>query len=161
MSASKRYQNISTMTTSVVKKSANGEFKSATMKPGQIIHVDEQDIEMTKDSYNPRENNPFDRGFVALIPEGKTTHPKAPKLNRNPSPKQAQEAVKAGVDEAKAVISKIQDYRGLTIMRRALDAERKALSDSQFSEINRLIDRQVDKVERVQKENSERLNTVV
>lgn len=152
----KRYQNISTVTTAVMKKSANGEFRNMTVKAGQIVHVSDEDIQMTKDSYNPRENNPFDCGFIAAIPEGKPSHPKAPKLGKNPTQKKAQEAVKLGAAAVKKMLENIADHRGLVIMRRALENERNALTDSQRSEIDRMIDRQMDKVERIQESNKEK-----
>jgi len=152
----KRYQNISTVTTAVMKKSANGEFRNSTVKAGQIVHVTEDDIEMTKDSYNPRENNPFDTGFIAEIPAGKSSHPKAPKLTKNPTQKKAQEAVKLGTDAVKKMLDGIYDHRGLVIIRRAVEAERQAITDSQRSQIDRMIDRQMDKVERIQEDNKEK-----
>jgi hypothetical protein len=155
----KRYQNISTVTTSVVKKSAGGDFKTLTVKPGQVIHVNDDDIEMTKDSYNPRTANPFDRGFIASIPDGKTEHPNAPKLTKNPTLKQAQSAIREGT--IKKTLANITDHRGLVMVRRALESERKAISDSQFSEIDRMIDKQQDKVDRFQRDNAEKFGIQV
>ena len=157
----KRFQNISTVTVSVMKKAANGEYRSNTVKPAKILHLTEEDIAITKDQYNPRENNPFDTGFVAEIPAGKDVHPDLPNLGKNPSQKAAQESIKDGVSSVKKVLKGIVDHRGLVIMRRALDRERKSMTDSQFSQVDRMIDDQASEVEKVQKSNARKFGLKV
>lgn len=157
----KRYQNISTVTTSLMRKGASGEFKNETVRPGQIFTLTEDDISMTKDAYRPRENNPIDRKFIVEIPKGEDTHPDAPVLKRNPTVKQAADAMRSGVEDVAKVLAGIIDFRGLVIMRRALDQEREALTDSQFRDIDRLIDRRSNDVEDIQKENAFKFGTKV
>lgn len=155
----KRMQNISMINTSVMKKRPNGDYKAITVRPGQIIHLDDDDVQMTNDSYNPQNASPLVRGLVSEIPEGLSAHPDFPGVSRNPSSKQAQEAIKGG--KAAELIEKVSDFRGLLIFRRALDAERNALSDSQFSEVNRLINSRTSVIEQMQIDNASKFKMKV
>lgn len=150
----KRFQNISPVTTSVMKKGATGDFKSITVRPGMILHLTEDDIEYTRDNYSPQENSPLEMGWIKEIPEGEKKHPELPDFGKNPNIKTAAEAFAKGREATEELISKIKDQRGLVIMRRALDKEAASLGEVQINQINSMIDRQSDVVDRIHRENA-------
>ena len=149
----KRYQNISTVTTNVMKTNARGESKSMTIKPAQIIHLTDEDVEATKDAFNPRDNNPFDQGWVKEVPKGEGAHPELSQLGKNPTMSSAAKTFHLGKAQTEEMIGKICDHRGLVICRRALDKEREGMGDSQVKAIEEMLDRRAIAVDSLQREN--------
>ena len=149
----KRFQNISPVTTSVMKKSSLGEFKAVTVRPGQIVHLTTGDIEYTRDSYNPSENSPLESGWIVAIPAGMAAHPDLPDFGRNPNIKSAAEAFQKGLEETGKMIDRIKDQRGLVMVRRALESEKAGLGEVMSRKISELVDRQSGVVQELHSEN--------
>jgi len=150
---SKRFQNISPVITSVMKKSATGEFKSVTVRPGQIIHLTDDDVQYTRDAYNPSENSPIEKGWIQLVPENSAKHPDLPFFGKNPTIKSASEAFAKGREETAKMISKIKDQRGLVIVRRALEQEKESIGKVTTRHIEELIEKQHTVVDNLRDEN--------
>jgi len=148
---SKRYQNIATLMTSVIRHTQGGPRPYA-LRPGQVVMLSEAEIEESKDTHRIRENNPFDMGWVVLVPEGKTSHPDAPDLGKNPSKADAElMSEEADPLDYTKTASRIRDKNGILTLRRALDAslEGRRIRTERHRELTKIIDSQETEVDRI------------
>jgi hypothetical protein len=146
----KRYQNISTIMTAVLR-----DGKNITMKPGQIIALTEKDVQDTKDSHADYEKNPFDLGLISDIHEGKDQHPKAPKRGRTMRADDARKVVDdMTIEEAEVAIKDVTDMAGIVVLQTMLGESTLTTQTDRHDRIGELIDEQARSISDANLKNS-------
>ena len=142
-----RYQNVSHILVSVQKDAGRG-HKSVALTPGATVKLTEDDVQASIDVYKSGKD-PFGRGFVKQIPEGQQDHPEKPNLGKHPNTKKTEEVFHEGsMQDVKSLINMVGDIAGITKLRRVLSVVEPDISKKREREIDVLIDRKHEKVER-------------
>lgn len=151
LDADGKYQNISRIQTSVVRKTADG-IKSAPVAPAQIVDLSEEDVRATNDRYPDPDDSPLNNGMIEKIPEGKDRHPDAPNLGKHPSGRKVDAAIrKLDLDTLDKLMSTIMDMGGIVRVRSLTS---RAVTDGRIGEddqgrIDRLIQKHENRVREV------------
>jgi hypothetical protein len=115
----KRFQNISTMITSVQK-----DGKPRQLNPRATVTLTDDDIAETRDASMDPAMNPFDLGLVAEIPAGENEHPDAPAQHKKLSAAQVKAFVtESPLAECIAAIEGLPDTGAMQSFKVALNEE--------------------------------------
>lgn len=147
-----RFQNISTLNTSVLK---NG--KSVGLKPAGIVELSGKDVQETKDASMDPERNPFDTGLVAQIPAGARVHPDAPKLAKGIRADKAATVVADGtMKDIRAMVEGIADNGGISVMNRVLEDLKDKIPEKRHADIEQLVEDQSSRIDTMNRRNREK-----
>lgn len=136
----KRYQNISTLSTAVLRDNGRGEPISQPVAPRGIVTLTQDDVEMTKDRHSPRERNPFDMGLIVEIPAGKTEHPDAPPVPARFDASRIQQIMLEGtMAELEEQLARTQDTGHMLVFDRALMVTGKNMPEARLNQIEQLV----------------------
>jgi hypothetical protein len=159
---SKRYQNISTMATSVMRENRRGEPMPVMLAPRAIVQLTDDDVELTKDRSQSRERNPFDMGLVAEIPAGKDQHPDAPSVPPRFDGGRIQQIMLEGtIDELRELLERAQDVGHVVVFDRALAATRKNMPEARLNDIEQAITDRRTEIASDTRRRGERLDAVI
>lgn len=152
----KRYQNISTVRTQVLK-----DDKPVEMPPGKIVKLRDKDVQDTRDSHRSPDSSPFDMGLIKQIPEGFGAHPEMEPLGRNPSARQAIKVFEhENLDAAEKLIASVYDTTGIRRMYLACQEVSETVSKSHLLDIEQAIERRAHELSLRNKELKTHYNKV-
>ncbi len=131
-----KYQNISTVQTSVQRDKGGGEAYSFALPPRAIVQLTEADVELTKDRCSPRDRNPFDMGLVKAIPSNMSVHPE---VTDEPTRFDAQRVQTAMVDgtlaEVEEMLANAQDMGHMVMFDRSLMSVSKNMPEAKVNDL--------------------------
>lgn len=157
-----KYQNISTMQTSVMRESSSGDAKSFALAPRAIVALTPDDVELTKDRCSPREQNCFDMGLVKAIPAGKSEHP-----DLGPSPKRmdahtiTNAMVEGTVDDVEALVATAQDMGHMVAFDRALQSVRQGMPETKIDAIDEVMTERRTEIAKEAKKRGQKLDAQI
>jgi len=152
-----RYQNISTMVTSVLQ---NGNPR--TLKPRMIISLSDDDVQETIDAYEDPDRNPFKIGLIETVPDGSLNHPEAPDAHKKLNPEQLKEMVSEGtIDDIERFILSLPDTGGIQTMHRVMIDLGDTLNKKRRQIVEDLVDARADDISTNQRKISRQYEKLV